>query len=352
MKGFVFLGPTLQRKRAQEILASAIYLPPVNAGDILGVLKYKPSYLAVIDGNFGTKPSVWHKEILYALYSGCAIYGASSMGALRAAELHDQGMVGVGQVFEWYRDGYITSDDEVALVHGPEETGYKTMSTALVDIRFAVLRAIERGLVSEADGQQIVEKIREQYFPLRTWGVFERALPKNLSGETTRRELVSNVRKVSVKEHDAERLLTKLSQRSPKPPRVSTQPSILMTSPMMALIGRTLSRPLLFSGDWLFDSDLFGRNLRFIPKAYLLTSIVARILSLAGTDSHLRLDPPAEPIFTAALKMYINLQIAQSFSVAHVSESKSSFFRVIEKGFQRAGHRSLATSTRQLLFYG
>ena len=87
MSGFVFLGPTLHRTKARKLLRSAEYLPPVNGGDILSMLKYKPSYLAVIDGNFGTKPSVWHKEILYALCSGCAVLGAASMGALRAAEL-------------------------------------------------------------------------------------------------------------------------------------------------------------------------------------------------------------------------------------------------------------------------
>jgi hypothetical protein len=40
------------------------------------------------------------------------------MGALRAAELHTFGMVGVGRVFEGYRDGVYEDDDEVAVVHG------------------------------------------------------------------------------------------------------------------------------------------------------------------------------------------------------------------------------------------
>ena len=46
------------------------------------------------------------------------------MGALRAAELHPFGMVGIGQVYEWYRDGTIDADDEVAVAHGPAEFAF------------------------------------------------------------------------------------------------------------------------------------------------------------------------------------------------------------------------------------
>jgi hypothetical protein len=44
------------------------------------------------------------------------IVGASSMGALRAAELDSMGMVGIGTVYQYYRDGIIESDDDVAIV--------------------------------------------------------------------------------------------------------------------------------------------------------------------------------------------------------------------------------------------
>ncbi len=55
--------------------------------------------LLLIDGYFHQVPSVQHKEILYALHQGLAVFGCSSMGALRAAELADFGMVGIGRVF-------------------------------------------------------------------------------------------------------------------------------------------------------------------------------------------------------------------------------------------------------------
>jgi hypothetical protein len=50
---------------------------------------------------------------------GVHVFGAASMGALRAAEMHSLGMVGIGTIFQWYRDGKIVADDEVAVRHGP-----------------------------------------------------------------------------------------------------------------------------------------------------------------------------------------------------------------------------------------
>ena len=38
--------------------------------------------IGIIDGHFGNVPSVWHKEILFALSKGVEVSGAASMGAL------------------------------------------------------------------------------------------------------------------------------------------------------------------------------------------------------------------------------------------------------------------------------
>ena len=54
-----------------------------------------------------------------ALDNGITVVGGSSMGALRASELDDLGMVGIGYVYKAYRTGAITSDDDVALSVDP-----------------------------------------------------------------------------------------------------------------------------------------------------------------------------------------------------------------------------------------
>src|SRR4051812_15444582 len=95
----VFTGPTIAVSQAREIL-EADYRAPAKAGDVLIATRSHPDAIAIIDGLFESVPSVWHKEILFALSEGVRVYGASSMGALRAAELHGFGMIGVGDIFE------------------------------------------------------------------------------------------------------------------------------------------------------------------------------------------------------------------------------------------------------------
>ena len=136
----VFLGPTLDVSEARLIL-DAEYFPPAAVGDVYRATCRKPRAIAIIDGVFDRVPSVWHKEILYAMSHGIHVWGSSSMGALRAAELAPFGMVGVGEVFERYRSGIYEDDDEVAVSHAPADGGYRPLSEAMVNIRNGLERA-------------------------------------------------------------------------------------------------------------------------------------------------------------------------------------------------------------------
>jgi len=87
-------------------LATERLLPPARCGDILQVTGSEhPSQIVLIDGVFHQDLAVWHKEILYALLERILVIGAASMGALRAAELHQYGMIGIGKIFEMYING-------------------------------------------------------------------------------------------------------------------------------------------------------------------------------------------------------------------------------------------------------
>src|ERR1700730_582813 len=113
----VFLGPSLPGSEAKEILA-ADYYPPARRGDVYRIVASGIKTIVLIDGVFHSAPSIWPREILDAIAEGIQVLGASSMGALRAAELHEFGMLGYGTIFDWCRKGLIGGDDEVALWHG------------------------------------------------------------------------------------------------------------------------------------------------------------------------------------------------------------------------------------------
>jgi len=129
----VFLGPTLPQKEGAALL-DAEFRGPARRGDIYRAVFDGYRTIVLIDGEFHGSPSVWQREIVDALAEGAAVHGASSMGALRAAELHRLGMIGHGRIFRWYRDGALGADDEVALTHGPAELGYPALSEPLVNI--------------------------------------------------------------------------------------------------------------------------------------------------------------------------------------------------------------------------
>ena len=172
-----FIGPTLAAEEARAVCPDAVLLPPVRQGDIYQVVRsLRPDAIGIVDGYFSHVPSVWHKEILYAISAGIPVYGAASMGALRAAELAQFGMVGVGRVFEAYRDGVLEpfaepfeDDDEVAVLHGPPELGYRALSDALVNIRCTLARATEQGVIDAATRDRLVRTGKALFYQERSY---------------------------------------------------------------------------------------------------------------------------------------------------------------------------------------
>ncbi|MER8072988.1 TfuA domain-containing protein [Streptomyces sp. NPDC094034] len=128
-----------------------------------------------MDGYFEHVPAVWHKEILFAMSEGVKVLGAASMGALRAAELHTYGMVGIGGVFARYRDGVLDGDDEVAVAHEDEASGFRAVSDPMVNIRAALECAAASGQISQATAARIAVIGKSMFYPERTWGCLLRS---------------------------------------------------------------------------------------------------------------------------------------------------------------------------------
>ncbi len=176
----IFLGPSLSLKEAEEILP-ARYFPPAKQGDLLSAaVQYKPKIIGLIDGLFSQSLSVWHKEILYALSQGILVLGASSMGALRAAETAVHGMIGVGKIFELYRSGVIIHDDEVALIHGPKEEGYIPLSLPMVNLRCTLEWAEVHGKMTPDACKRALDLIHAIDYPERSFERLAEELPKEV----------------------------------------------------------------------------------------------------------------------------------------------------------------------------
>ena len=165
----VFVGPTLAVAEAQTLLPHADYRPPVAQGDIFSMLADgPPDAIGIVDGVFYQDLPVWHKEIIHALASGVAVYGAASMGALRAAECAQFGMVGVGEIFDAYARGELIDDDEVAVAHGDPESGWRPFTEPMVNLRATMRLAVGERRIPPELSRRFLDFAKRVWFPERT----------------------------------------------------------------------------------------------------------------------------------------------------------------------------------------
>ena len=164
--GVIFSGPSLPRASVEA--AGFEWRPPARQGDVAALLSGRPCAIGLVDGVFESVPTVWHDEILDAIARGIPVYGAASIGALRAAELDRFGMVGVGAIYEAYRDGTLEDDDEVALLHAPAELGYRALTVPMVNVRATVASALADGLLGCDAADAFVAACKSVFYKERT----------------------------------------------------------------------------------------------------------------------------------------------------------------------------------------
>lgn len=183
MTVYIFTGPTLSAEEGRAEL-DAEFLPPAGQGDVYRAALGRPQAIGIIDGYFERIPAVWHKEILWAMAEGIHVFGSASMGALRAVELTPFGMVGTGVIYDAFRSGALEDDDEVAVAHGAADTGYRSLSEAMVNIR-ATLQAAETSGVIGARTRAALEAIAKGlFYPERDYpALLSRAETQGLPAE-------------------------------------------------------------------------------------------------------------------------------------------------------------------------
>ena len=193
----IFAGPSLPPAIRPSDPALE-WRPPVKQGEVYQAALTRPAIIGIIDGYFEVTPTVWHKEILWAMTQGIHVYGSASIGALRAAELCSFGMIGVGRIFTAYRDGILADDDEVAVMHGPEELGYPAVTEAMVNIRAILEQAVAEGIVEGWLASRLTEIGKALFYKERSWVAISRlatagGLPprplNDLAGWSRRRQL-------------------------------------------------------------------------------------------------------------------------------------------------------------------
>lgn len=169
MKTAVFAGPSLPI--GDRIAREGVeYLPPAARGDVLQAAQQYDAVL-LIDGVFHQDLAPAPKEV-YAATQCAQLFGASSMGALRAAECAPYGMVPLGIIARWYASGYIDGDDEVALLIDPRAQA--PLTVPMVNVRYVSWLARRRGVLTREESASVYERSRAIFYMERAWDdVFE-----------------------------------------------------------------------------------------------------------------------------------------------------------------------------------
>jgi hypothetical protein len=209
----VFTGTSLSWEEAGSLL-DADYRPPVKRNDInILVDKGGPDIIGIIDGIFFDRAAVAHREIIRAIKAGITVVGGCSMGALRASELDTHGMIGVGRIYEWYRDGVVESDDEVAVTFHPETL--EPLSVPLVNMRTTLENAVENGVLEPDQGDALLGIARSMYYPDRTYAAMvKKSVGQGLIPENEQDTIINYFihNEVDIKHEDALLVIEKIKE--------------------------------------------------------------------------------------------------------------------------------------------
>ncbi|MEU6997264.1 TfuA-like protein [Nonomuraea sp. NPDC046570] len=168
MRIVVFAGPSIEPEACARFPVEL--RAPVRRGDIDALVAEEtpPDRIGIVDGQFLQGLMLSPKEVLRAMDDhGVQVYGSSSLGALRAAELAGHGMKGVGQVFELYHSGRVDADDEVAITFDPDSL--RALCEPMVNIRIAMAAAAQSGAVTAELADAALDIAKTLYFPDRTY---------------------------------------------------------------------------------------------------------------------------------------------------------------------------------------
>jgi hypothetical protein len=213
VKIIIYTGLSLPFDEAKEILDSAdgievIYKRPIKRGDLSIALKENPDIIGIIDGVFHKNSAVGHKEILNVIKNGVKVYGASSMGALRASELDTLGMTGIGYVYNQYASGEVDSDDDVAVMLDSETL--EALSEPLINMKYVFTNAVKENIITNDEKDELLSIAKKTFYPKRNYA---QTLAQSSLDNDTKGILINFIREsVDIKKEDAKELLKTIKQ--------------------------------------------------------------------------------------------------------------------------------------------
>ncbi len=215
----VYVGPTLSEQEVRQALPGCIVRPPIARGDLYRDRLLRGSVFVILDGVFFQQRAVSPREIIDVMADGGLVIGASSLGALRAAECWPAGMRGIGSIYRLLRHGALSSDDEVAVAYDPGNPSCRS-SVALVNVRYALWRGIRQRQLGPESGARILSAAQSLFYSERHWPrILRHAQVPDPEGALAR-----ELGRHDLKRLDALRALARIQRWQARTPDLCTRP--------------------------------------------------------------------------------------------------------------------------------
>lgn len=195
-RAVIFIGPS--RPSALATTGSLDVRPPARRGDVTAAAAEGFEIIGLVDGDLYNTLAVTPTEVQEAAHR-VRVYGAASLGALRACECPD--VIGIGKVYEQFANGDLDADDEVVGTYEPGT--YRSLAYPLVVIREA-LASLD---LDEQIRRGTLERIRALPFDQRDEATLARIV--NVPVAALRAALR---REPNVKQRDAMELVRRVMQ--------------------------------------------------------------------------------------------------------------------------------------------
>jgi hypothetical protein len=173
----VYAKLTLAEPDVLARLPTAVVAPPIQRGDLPRDVREGVGVVVIVDGRFHQSLAVSPTEVVDAMRAGLRVYGCSSMGALRAAELRRFGMCGHGRVFEHICSTPGFRDDFVGQAVHP--TDFRPMSHAFVDLFFNLEAARADGTIDDEEFRNLCAGLASMHYTDRSEKAAQRMVEKN-----------------------------------------------------------------------------------------------------------------------------------------------------------------------------
>ncbi len=180
----VYAGLSADADTVHAFLPRAIYAPPIQRGDITADIEKGVTSVLILDGVFHQAMSVSPSEIMDALRRGIRVFGASSMGALRAAELESYGMVGVGEIFDYIRDSGEFRDDYLGQVFMKGFPQIQEASVTHVEFDINLKRMLARKRITRAGYDRLTSLYADLHYAERNLPTLESRIRKECRNPT------------------------------------------------------------------------------------------------------------------------------------------------------------------------